>query len=270
MIAVISLLFNLRIILQNLTVNFRGGDIHDSLFTKKELIYRVRGSPQPLWLSTTCNALFGHKWTLGSKQTVTIRSVTIVTTESRSVFQFTIPWQPWEFSRSVFGVVRKSVTISLSRLSQLLKVVRDVKVRNLMTILTVCSTFHDSSRDNWITWRHTWPYMVRERVNILVGVTGKGWSQLRINRWSWNLLGTFYRVKLDCVPKDFVRRRFVRAIFAIRSEMAYSRFSAINFISPQQSNAEQNPLVRTFIIPQTIPLPSYSFNRLNCTLKSSI
>ena len=26
------------IILQNLTVNFRGGDIHDSLFTKKELI----------------------------------------------------------------------------------------------------------------------------------------------------------------------------------------------------------------------------------------
>ena len=30
--------------------------------------------------------------------------------------------------------------------------------------------------------------------------------------------------------------------------MAYSRFSAINFISPQRSNAEQNPLVRTFII----------------------
>ena len=55
-------------------------------------------------------------------------------------------------------------------------------------------------------------------------------------------------MKLDCVPKDFVRRRFVLAIFAIRSEMAYSRFSAINFISPQQSNAEQNPLVRTFII----------------------
>ena len=81
---------------------------------------------------------------------------------------------------------------------------------------------------------------------------------------------TFYRVKLDCVPKDFVRRRFVLAIFAIRSEMAYSRFSAINFISPQRSNAEQNPLVRTFIIPQTIPLPSYSFNRLNCTSKSSI
>ena len=107
-------------------------------------------------------------------------------------------------------------------------------------------------------------------VNILVGVTGKGWSQLRLNCWSWNLLGTFYRVKLDCVPKDFVRRRFVLAIFAIRSEMAYSRFSAINFISPQRSNAEQNPLVRTFIIPQTIPLPSYSFNGLNCTSKSSI
>ena len=52
---------------------------------------------------------------------------------------------------TVFGVVRISVTISLSRLSQLSKVVRDVKVRNLMTILTVCSTFHDSSRDNWIT-----------------------------------------------------------------------------------------------------------------------
>ena len=34
-------------------------------------------------------------------------------------------------------------------------------------------------------------------VNILVGVTGKGWSQLRLNHWSWNLLGTFYRVKLD-------------------------------------------------------------------------
>ena len=87
---------------------------------------------------------------------------------------------------------------------------------------------------------------------------------------SWNLLGTFYRVKLDCIPKDFVRRRFVLAIFAIRSEMAYSRFSAINFISPQRSNVEQNPLVRTFIIPQTIPLPSYSFNGLNCTSKSSI
>ena len=28
----------LDIILQNLTVDFRGGDIHDSLFTKKELI----------------------------------------------------------------------------------------------------------------------------------------------------------------------------------------------------------------------------------------
>ena len=95
-------------------------------------------------------------------------------------------------------------------------------------------------------------------------------SAPRLNRWSWNLLGTFYRVKLDCVPKDFVRRRFVLVIFAIRSEMAYSRFSAINFISPQRSNAEQNPLVRTFIIPQTIPLPSYSFNRLNCTSKSSI
>ena len=81
---------------------------------------------------------------------------------------------------------------------------------------------------------------------------------------------TFYRVKLDCVLKDFVRRRFVLAIFAIKSEMAYSRFSAINFISPQRSNAEQNPLVRTFIIPQTIPLPSYSFNGLNCTSKSSI
>ena len=67
-------------------------------------------------------------------------------------------------------------------------------------------------------------------------------------------------MKLDCILKDFVRRRFVLAIFAIRSEMAYSRFSAINFISPQRSNAEQNPLVRTFIIPQTIPLPSYSFN----------
>ena len=107
-------------------------------------------------------------------------------------------------------------------------------------------------------------------VNILVGVTGKGWSQLRLNRWSWNLLGTFYRVKLDCVPKEFVRRRFVLAIFAIRSEMAYSRFSAINFISPQRSNAEQNPLVRTYIIPQTILLLSYSFNRLNCTSKSSI
>ena len=76
-------------------------------------------------------------------------------------------------------------------------------------------------------------------------------------------------MKLDCVPKDFVRRRFVLAIFAIRSErseIAYSRFSAINFISQQRSNAEQNPLVHTFIIPQTIPLPSYSFNRLNCTL----
>ena len=84
------------------------------------------------------------------------------------------------------------------------------------------------------------------------------------------MLCTFYRVKLDCVPKDFVRRRFVLAIFAIRSEMAYSRFSVINFISPQRSNAKQNPLVRTFIIPQTIPLPSYSFNRLNCTSKSSI
>ena len=70
-------------------------------------------------------------------------------------------------------------------------------------------------------------------------------------------------MKIDCVPKDFVRRRFVLAIFAIgsdarliqfaiRSEMAYSRFSAINFISPQRSNAEQNPLVHTFIIPQTI------------------
>ena len=75
-------------------------------------------------------------------------------------------------------------------------------------------------------------------------------------------------MKLDCVPKDFVRRRFVLAIFAIRSEMAYSRFSAINFISPQRSNAEQNPLVRTFIIPQTIPLPSYSFNGLNCTSRN--
>ena len=107
-------------------------------------------------------------------------------------------------------------------------------------------------------------------MNILVGVTGKGWSQLRLNCWSWNLLGTFYRVKLDCSPKEFVRHRFVLAIFAIRSEMAYSRFSAINFISPQRSNAEQNPLVRTFIIPQTIPLLSYSFNRLNCTSKSSI
>ena len=69
-------------------------------------------------------------------------------------------------------------------------------------------------------------------------------------------LGTFVilycyinMVKLDCGPKDFVRRRFVLAIFAIRSEKAYSRFSAINFISPQRSNAEQNPLVRTFIIP---------------------
>ena len=80
----------------------------------------------------------------------------------------------------------------------------------------------------------------------------------------------FYRVKLDCVPKEFVRRRFVLAIFAIRSEMAYSRFSAINFISLQRSNAEQNPLVRTFVIPQTIPLLSYGFNRLNCTSKSSI
>ena len=29
--------------------------------------------------------------------------------------------------------------------------------------------------------------------------------------------------------------------------MAYSRFSAINFISPQRSNAEQNPLVRIVI-----------------------
>ena len=29
--------------------------------------------------------------------------------------------------------------------------------------------------------------------------------------------------------------------------MAYSRFSAINFISPQRSNAEQNPLVRTYV-----------------------
>ena len=67
-------------------------------------------------------------------------------------------------------------------------------------------------------------------------------------------------MKLDCVPKDFVRRRFVLAIFAIRSEIAYSRFSAINFISPQRSNAEQNPLVRTFIILQIIHLPSYSFN----------
>ena len=38
--------------------------------------------------------------------------------------------------------------------------------------------------------------------------------------------------------------------------MPYSRFSAINFISPQRSNAEQNPFVRTFIIPQTIPLGS--------------
>ena len=68
------------------------------------------------------------------------------------------------------------------------------------------------------------------------------------------VLGTFYRVKLDCVPRDFVQRRFVFAIIAIRSDMAYSCFSAINFISPQQSNAEQNPLVRMFIIPQTIPL----------------
>ena len=82
-------------------------------------------------------------------------------------------------------------------------------------------------------------------------------------------LGTFVilycyinMVKLDCGPKDFVRRRFVLAIFAIRSEKAYSRFSAINFISPQRSNAEQNPLVRTFIIPQTIPLPSYSIIQL--------
>ena len=38
----------------------------------------------------------------------------------------------------------------------------------------------------------------------------------------------------------------------------------------RRSNVEQNPLVRTFIIPQTIPLPSYSFNGLNCTSKSSI
>ena len=56
-------------------------------------------------------------------------------------------------------------------------------------------------------------------------------------------------MKLDCVPKDFVQLRFVLAIFAIRSEMEYSRFSVIHFISPQRSNAEQNPLVRTFIIP---------------------
>ena len=48
------------------------------------------------------------------------------------------------------------------------------------------------------------------------------------------------------------------------SQHTRSRFSAINFISPQQSNAEQNPLVHTFIIPQTIPLPSHSFNGLNC------
>ena len=41
-------------------------------------------------------------------------------------------------------------------------------------------------------------------------------------------LGTFVilycyinMVKLDCGPTDFVRRRFVLAIFAIRSEMAY-------------------------------------------------
>ena len=67
------------------------------------------------------------------------------------------------------------------------------------------------------------------KLNILVGVTGLG--RLKVNRWSWNLLGSFYKVKLDCVPnstKDFVRRRFVLAIllFAIRAEiaeMAYTR-----------------------------------------------
>ena len=29
--------------------------------------------------------------------------------------------------------------------------------------------------------------------------------------------------------------------------MAYTRFSANNFISPQRSNAQQNPLVHTFV-----------------------
>ena len=85
-----------------------------------------------------------------------------------------------------------------------------------------------------------------------------------------------YRVKLNCVPNDFVRRRFVLVIFVIRAEMAYTlpirtraclrllsgeelararaftqaytRFSAINLTNlisptPQRSDAQQSPLV---------------------------
>ena len=74
--------------------------------------------------------------------------------------------------------------------------------------------------------------------------------------------------KLDIVKKP--ENRVHELTDSNVSQMAYSRFSALNFISLQRSNAEQNPLVRTFIIPQTIPLPIYSFNGLNCTSKLSI
>ena len=49
-------------------------------------------------------------------------------------------------------------------------------------------------------------------------MTGDLSSVLTAEAETKNLLGSFYGVKLDCVPKDFVRRRFVLAIFAIRGK----------------------------------------------------
>ena len=71
-----------------------------------------------------------------------------------------------------------------------------------------------------------------------------------------------YRVKLNCVPNDFVRRRFVLVIFVIRAEMAYTlpirdaRARACAFYQGRSKHARVRLLKHTRAFPRsTLFLP---------------